>query len=143
MTQYLRDARSPPASSERASYNMSRNRAKDTAPELALRRALWTAGMRGYRLHARGVPGRPDIVFARAKLAIFVHGCFWHGCPKHSRLPKSNSAFWRAKFVRNAARDARKLAELKAAGWRTLTFWEHDVRDRLPRVVASIQRALA
>lgn len=140
---YIRDARSPPPSSERASYNMSRNRAKDTAPELALRKALWAAGHRGYRLHARGVPGRPDVVFSPAKLAIFVHGCFWHGCPMHSRAPQSNSRFWKEKFARNVARDVRKETELLAAGWTVLTFWEHDVREDLPGVVRKIGRALA
>ena len=139
---YIRDARSPPPSSDRASYNMSRNRAKDTSPELALRKALWAAGLRGYRLHARGVPGRPDISFPRARLAIFVHGCFWHGCPKHSRVPKSNSKFWSEKFSRNVARDIRKETELVAAGWKVLTFWEHDVRDDLPGVVRKIERLL-
>lgn len=140
---YIRDARSPPASSARASFVMSRNLAKDTAPELALRRALWAAGLRGYRKHPRGVPGRPDIVFPRAKVAIFVHGCFWHGCPRHARIPKQNTAFWAAKFEGNQARDARKEAELKAAGWRVMTVWEHDIRDRLPAIVAQVGRRLA
>lgn len=139
---YTRDARSPPPSSARASHNMSRNRAKDTGPERALRKALWAAGHRGYRLNARGVPGRPDIVFARAKLAIFVHGCFWHGCPKHSNPPKSNAKFWSEKFARNVARDIRKETELVAAGWKVLTFWEHDVRDDLPRVIRKIEQRL-
>lgn len=122
---------------------MSRNRAKDTSPEVALRRALWAAGIRGYRLHTRAVPGRPDIAFGRAKLAIFVHGCFWHGCPKHSHVPKSNAKFWEEKFARNRARDTRKEAELRAAGWKVMTFWEHDVTTRLSQVVARIQRALS
>lgn len=139
---YIRDARSPPPSSERASYNMSRNRARNTNPELTLRKALWAARLRGYRLHTRGVPGRPDITFNRAKLAIFVHGCFWHGCPKHSRPPKANAKFWSEKFARNTARDIRKETELLAAGWKVLTFWEHDVRDDLSKVVGKIERAL-
>ena len=121
---------------------MSRNRAKNTDPELTLRKALWSAGLRGYRLHARGVPGRPDIIFDRAKLAIFVHGCFWHGCPLHSRPPKANAKFWSEKFARNIARDVRKEKELVAAGWKVLTFWEHEVRSDLPRVVRKIERAL-
>ena len=139
---YVRDARSPVPSSPAASRAMSRNRAKDTGPELALRRALWAAGLRGYRLHPRGVPGRPDIVFPRARLAVFVHGCFWHACPQHAPRPKSNATFWAEKFARNQARDARKVAELEAAGWRTLTIWEHDLAGDLPRVVARIARAL-
>lgn len=121
---------------------MSRNRAKDTAPELALRRALWAAGVRGYRLHTRAVPGRPDLAFPRAKLVVFVHGCFWHGCPKHSHAPKSNAAFWAAKFARNRERDARKQRELRAAGWRVVTFWEHDLRPDARRAAQRIRSKL-
>jgi DNA mismatch endonuclease (patch repair protein) len=88
------------------------------------------------------VPGTPDIIFRRQKLAIFVHGCFWHACPKHGHKPKSNSAFWQGKFQRNRERDARKLRELADAGWRTLVVWEHDVRDDLPRTLRAVARAL-
>lgn len=122
---------------------MARNRAKDTGPEMALRRALWAAGLRGYRLHARGVPGRPDVVFPRARLAVFVHGCFWHACPRHSRPPRSNAAFWAEKFARNQERDARKVAELKGTGWRVLTFWEHEVNEDVQKVVRKVARGLA
>lgn len=139
---YIRDARSPTPSSAAASFLMSRNRAKDTAPELLLRKALWAAGLRGYRLHARGVPGRPDITFPRARVAVFVHGCFWHDCPEHSHAPKSNSAFWAAKFARNRERDARKLRELEAAGWRPLVFWEHEVKADLAAIVREVRRAV-
>jgi len=140
--EYTRDARSPPPSSAHASYNMSRNRAKDTGPEVALRKALWAAGLRGYRLHVAGIPGRPDILYPRAKLAIFVHGCFWHACPLHSRPPKSNASFWHEKFARNRERDARKVANLQDAGWRVLTVWEHDIVEDLPAVVRSVKKAL-
>lgn len=122
---------------------MSRNRAKDTGPEVALRRALWAAGVRGYRLHARGVPGRPDLVFPRARVAVFVHGCFWHGCPRHSHAPKSNAPFWAEKFARNRERDARKVRELHAAGWRVATIWEHEVAASPERAAARVVRALA
>lgn len=122
---------------------MSRNRARDTSPELALRRALWASGIRGYRTHTKGIPGRPDVAFKRAKVAVFVHGCFWHGCPEHSHLPKSNSAFWKAKFERNRARDARKEADLLAAGWTVLTFWEHEVASDLARAVRLVKAAIA
>ena len=81
---------------------MSANRAKDTKPELLLRQALWQSGHRGYRLHHKKIPGRPDITFVGKKVAIFVHGCFWHRCPKCAyTLPKNNTAFWQAKFDRN------------------------------------------
>ena len=88
--------------SEATSRVMSANRAKDTKPELLLRQALWQAGHRGYRLHYKKVPGRPDITFVGKRVAIFVHGCFWHRCPKCAyTLPKNNTAFRQAKFDRN------------------------------------------
>jgi DNA mismatch endonuclease (patch repair protein) len=109
---------------------MASIKAKDTAPELAVRKALWSMGFR-YRLHYRKVPGTPDIAFPSRKLAIFVNGCFWHahGCVL-SREPKTAGEFWRAKFLRNKERDARKIDELKLLGWDSLTIWECECRDR-------------
>ncbi|MEE3626408.1 very short patch repair endonuclease [Nitrospirillum sp. BR 11752] len=104
---------------------MSRVRGKDTKPEMAVRRALWAAGYR-YRLHAKDLPGRPDIVFRSRKIAIFVHGCFWHGhegCPGH-RIPKSRSEWWAAKIARNKARDAEVRGELEGMGWTVMVVWE-------------------
>lgn len=109
---------------------MSRVKGRDTRPEKRLRRALHAAGLR-YRLQARELPGRPDIVFRRAKLAIFVHGCFWHrhaGC-EHARMPKSRLDFWRMKLEGNVERDARQVGELEAAGYTVLTLWECESRD--------------
>jgi DNA mismatch endonuclease, patch repair protein len=142
MMPYIRDARSPVPSSAAASRIMSANRPANTSPELALRRALSAADIRGYRLHRRVGTVRPDIVFGPAKLAVFVHGCFWHHCPKCDLpTPRSNSAFWREKFARNAARDAQKLADLRALGWRAIVVWEHEVRDSLDAAVAKIAAA--
>lgn len=121
---------------------MSRNRATDSGPELILRRALWASNLRGYRLHAKGIPGRPDIVYSRARVAIFVHGCFWHGCPAHSRPPKSNADFWAAKMARNRARDVRKADALEAAGWKVLAFWEHDLEQDVMSCVRGVASAL-
>lgn len=107
---------------------MSRVRGKDTKPEMAVRRALWAAGYR-YRLHAKDLPGRPDIVFRSRKIAIFVHGCFWHGhegCAGH-RIPKSRSDWWAAKIARNKARDAEVREALKAMGWAVKVIWECEV----------------
>lgn len=103
---------------------MARVRAKDTKPELALRRALHAAGLR-FRLHAKELPGRPDVVFRPAKLAIFVHGCFWHGhgCAR-AREPATRREYWGPKLAANRARDARDEAALRAAGWTVLTLWE-------------------
>lgn len=109
---------------------MSRVKGRDTRPEMRLRRALHAAGLH-YRLQARELPGRPDIVFRRARLAIFVHGCFWHrhpGC-EHARMPKSRIEFWTEKLEGNVERDARQLALLKEAGWTVMTLWECESRD--------------
>src|SRR5437762_7061199 len=97
---------------------------RDTAPEVSLRRALHRLGLR-YRLHDRRLPGRPDLVFARFHAVVFLHGCYWHahGC-RYSTSPATRKEFWEAKFSANRARDARVLAELRAAGWRTLVVWE-------------------
>lgn len=109
---------------------MGRVRHKDTRPELLVRRALHAAGHR-FRLHARDLPGRPDIVFRGDRIAMFVHGCFWHrhaGCP-HTRTPKTRVDFWEDKFAGNVARDAAAAAALDAAGWTVMTVWECEARD--------------
>lgn len=105
-------------------------KARDTKPELAVRR-LVRALRTGYRLHAKDLPGRPDIVFRRARRAIFVHGCFWHGhdCARGARAPATNAAYWRAKIDRNRARDADALTALTAAGWSVHVVWECALRD--------------
>lgn len=109
---------------------MSRVRAKDTKPELLVRRICHRAGFR-YRLHSPALPGKPDLVFPRLRKAIWVHGCFWHrhdGCAK-ATIPKSNAEFWSAKFERNVARDATVLQALRKMGWDTLVVWECETRD--------------
>ena len=105
---------------------MKRNRLADTRPELALRSALW---QRGFRFYAnRRVAGRRvDIVFPRSRAAIYVDGCFWHGCPEHWSLPKKNRGYWKRKNQIVSERDANDTLELARAGWTVLRFWEHDV----------------
>lgn len=106
-------------------------KAKDTRPELRLRKALHAAGFR-YRIHVRQLPGRPDIVLPRFRAAVQVNGCFWHrhaGC-RHATTPATRSEFWREKFAANVARDDRNLALLQAAGWRTAVVWECGLRAR-------------
>ena len=108
---------------------MARIRGKDTVPELLLRRELRSRGI-GYRLHAPDLPGRPDVVFRGARLAVFVHGCFWHrhpGCSK-ATVPKTESRVWRDKFERNVERDRRKTAQLLAAGGEVGVLWECEAR---------------
>ena len=121
---------------EQRSRCISRIRGQDTRPEMALRRALWRAGLR-FRVGEK-LPGRPDICFTRAKLAVFVDGCFWHGCPVHGTRPKSNAGYWNPKIEGNRARDAKVLALLSEIGWKGLRFWEHEVKDNTGSVVVAI-----
>lgn len=120
------DTLTPEARSER----MSRVHAKDTKPEMKLRKLIHGMGFR-YRLHRKELPGKPDLVFPGRKSIIFMHGCFWH---RHedcglARLPKSKQAFWCAKLEANKARDQKNISTLKAAGWRILVIWECQLRD--------------
>jgi DNA mismatch endonuclease (patch repair protein) len=106
-------------------------KSRDTAPERAVREMLREIAT-GYRLHRADLPGKPDIAYGRRKLAIFVHGCFWHGhdCARGNRPPRDNAEYWRAKIARNRARDAQNLEKLAALGWRTLVVYECALRDR-------------
>ena len=109
---------------------MARVKAKNTTPELKVRRALHALGAR-FRLHRKDLPGAPDIVLPGRRLAIFVHGCFWHGhdCARGARMPKANRPYWEAKIGRNRARDIEHRAALEAMGWRTVTLWECELKD--------------
>jgi DNA mismatch endonuclease (patch repair protein) len=125
---------------EQRSYNMSRIRGKDTNPEIMLRKSLWSMGAR-YRTHYK-LPGRPDIAFISKKIAIFVDGCFWHGCPEHGVRPKTNSRFWNNKIQGNIERDKRNQLKLETEGWTVFRFWEHDIEKNLTGVTKKITRAL-
>ncbi|WP_330440579.1 very short patch repair endonuclease [Streptomyces griseoaurantiacus] len=118
---------------------MSRQGSRDTAPEVAVRKLLHSAGLR-YRVNVP-VPGMPrrtiDIVFGKAKIAVFMDGCFWHGCPVHATQPKANAEWWRTKLDKNMARDQETTAHLRAAGWTVLRYWEHES----PNTVAEDVRA--
>src|SRR5437660_111926 len=109
---------------------MSRVRARNTQPEVIVRRFLWRAGFR-YRLHASRLPGRPDIVLRSLGLALFVHGCFWHrhSCPSGLSSPKTHRAYWRLKFENNCRRDRSAVRALRASGWRAAVIWECQTRD--------------
>lgn len=117
-------------SPQKRSAVMRRVKGKDTAPELMVRRLLTRMGLR-YRLHRADLPGKPDIAMPGRKLAIFVHGCFWHGhdCARGARVPKANRPYWEAKIGRNRARDIEHRAALEAKGWRVLTLWECELKD--------------
>lgn len=124
---------------------MSRIRAKDTRPELAVRRLLHRMGFR-FRLHVRNLPGCPDLVFPRLRKVVFVHGCFWHQHPnpecKMARLPKSREQFWRRKLEGNRRRDLMKQEALLDMGWRFLVIWECELRD-IPNLVDKLRMFLA
>lgn len=120
---------------------MSRIRRRDTTPELLLRRALWASGHR-YRVDLRLGGARPDIVFTRKKVAIFVDGCFWHGCPKHYIPPSGNAGYWSAKIERNRARDRRNTQSLVDAEYRVMRFWECEVKEDLPLILEHIRSEL-
>lgn len=122
---------------------MSRQASKDTGAELAVRRLLHAAGLR-YRVEYP-VPGmarrRLDMAFTRAKVAILIDGCFWHGCPVHATQPKANAEWWRQKLDRNIARDRETTAHLVAQGWTVLRFWEHEEPGSVAaRVSATVER---
>lgn len=123
------------------SEQMSRIRGRHTTPERILRSALWADGLR-YRLHVRTPVGRPDIVFPRQRLAVFVDGCFWHGCPTHYVRPRTREEFWSAKLRANVGRDRQQTAALEADGWRVLRFWEHEVADDVDALVERVRVAL-
>jgi DNA mismatch endonuclease (patch repair protein) len=120
----------------------SGNKSSGNKPEMRLRKALWSAGMRGYRTNLRGLPGTPDIVFIRDQVAIFVDGCFWHGCPEHYSAPKTRAAFWRSKKAGSGKRDIEVTAELEAKGWTVVRVWEHQVRDDLEGCLSTVRAAL-
>lgn len=143
MSKYMRDGRAPIPESETTSRVMSANIGRGTKPELTLRRALRQIGLLGYRLHWKKVPGRPDIAYARKKVAIFVHGCFWHRCPHcNLPLPKSHTNFWRNKFERNKERDEQKIRELEVTGWYVIVVWECQIKNDLSGVVKRIKETL-
>lgn len=136
----------PTSTSAAVSAVMRANRRRDTKPEVALRRRLHAAGLR-YRVDRpitldAGRKIRPDIVFGRAKVAVFVHGCYWHRCPDHGNQPGGrNAEYWQVKLDRNVARDKLDHDQLVEAGWRVITVWEHEItEDAARRVQLELKR---
>lgn len=125
------------------SAQMSRIRGRDTKPEMRVRQALHSAGLR-YRLHAKDLPGKPDLVFRSRKVALFVHGCFWHQHPdpncKLARMPKSKLDFWRPKLEGNRLRDVKNRSALEADGWTVVEVWECETKpEQLQRLITGLQ----
>ena len=132
-------AASLPTTSERSRL-MARVRRSGTKPELLLRTALHQIGLRYRAKSGIGLPGTPDIAFRGIKLAIFVDGCFWHGCPEHGTVPKTNTPFWVAKISRNRLRDKKVDESLKRLGWKVIRIWEHQALGKENPVVRRIKR---
>ncbi len=133
----------PPASDAATRKAMQGNRGVDTIPEIRLRRTLHAAGLRFRKdrvIQVEGARTKADIVFSRHRVAVFVDGCFWHGCATHCRMPKRNRDYWLAKIGRNRARDERVTAALAAAGWRVVRVWEHEP---VAEAAARVQQALS
>ncbi|MEO5644141.1 MAG: very short patch repair endonuclease [Bacteroidia bacterium] len=136
---YSRDGRAPIPLSEKTSKVMSANKSKNTKPEILFRKELRKNGVIGYRLNWKKAPGRPDICFPGKKLAIFIHGCFWHRCPICDLpLPRSNTAFWKEKFQKNVKRDRAKVDSLKAIGWKVVTLWECEIKKNIQKQVNKV-----
>lgn len=121
---------------------MSRIRGRgNKATELALMQLLRHHGITGWRRH-QNVFGKPDFLFRRERLTLFVDGCFWHGCPRHCKIPAGNRVFWEKKFAANKARDRRVNRELRKLGWRVIRIWEHALARRADKCIRKIQSAL-
>lgn len=137
----------PSPSSAATSLRMSRNPSRDTRPELLVRSALHSLGLRfrvSHPLRLDGLTVRPDVVFTRRRVAVFIDGCFWHSCPIHATTPRRNTDYWLPKLKRNVARDQRVDAALSLAGWRVIRAWEHEpVDSAVRRVVEALDSALA
>ena len=116
---------------EQRSKNMSQIRSKDTSIELKVRKYLFSLGYR-YRVNYKELPGKPDIVFTKKKIAIFIHGCYWHGHNCNSRyahISKSNTNYWNTKIQRNQERDKRNIEQLEKDGWKVIVLWECEIKD--------------
>jgi DNA mismatch endonuclease, patch repair protein len=119
------------------SEQMARIRGRDTSPEVLLRKALWARGIR-YRINFKTVGGRADIAIPAKRIVIFIDGCFWHGCPDHYVLPRSNRGFWAQKLRENVSRDRRQVLALDAAGWSVIRVWEHEIQDSCEMLAAQL-----
>ena len=131
-------------SAEKRSRNMSHIRSKDTSIELKVRKYLFSLGYR-YRVNYKDLPGKPDIVFTKKKIAIFIHGCYWHGhdCgSRYAHTSQSNRAYWGPKIERTKQRDQEHIQELKALGWKVVVLWECQIRKKLEEMLQNLNQEL-
>lgn len=131
--------RRPKPLSELVSRQMSAMPSRDTSTEMAFRRELHSRGLR-YRTHLKTLPGKPDIAFTRARIAVFVDGCFWHRCPDHGTTPKNNGKWWADKLEANVARDRRNDDYLQRLGWITVHVWEHEDPSTAAEAISELWR---
>jgi DNA mismatch endonuclease (patch repair protein) len=122
---------------EQRTYNMSRIRGKNTGPEVRLRKLVFAQGVRGYRIHYN-LPGKPDIVFTKKKIAIFIDGCFWHKCPVCFQEPETRKEFWMKKIQSNTDRDKKVDEQLISDGWTIIRIWEHEIKKEPENAVKKI-----
>jgi DNA mismatch endonuclease (patch repair protein) len=122
-------------------FNMAQIKSKNTVPEIIIRKLLYHSGVRGYRVHY-SLPGKPDIVFVRKKIAIFIDGCFWHKCPQCFVEPETRKEFWLKKINSNVNRDKRVSHQLKSKGWTVKRIWEHQIYDNPDGILADILETL-
>ncbi|ROU01352.1 very short patch repair endonuclease [Marinobacter sp. R17] len=127
-------------SPKQRSYCMSQIKGKNTSPEMALRKQLWRMGYR-YRLKSK-LPGKPDLVFAKHKVVVFVDGCFWHKCPDHFVQPKKRAIFWQSKIDANVERDHKNSETLESQGWQVIRIWEHEIKSSLEDSIARVVQVL-
>ena len=118
---------------------MSKIKGKNTSLEVNFRKLLWKDGLRGYRLHCK-LPGKPDVVFTKKKVAVFIDGCFWHKCPKCYKEPKSRKKYWLPKITNNAMRDRKNIQMLKKEGFRVIRLWEHEIKKNPEKCIERVNK---
>ncbi|MEZ7892706.1 MAG: very short patch repair endonuclease [Candidatus Wallbacteria bacterium] len=121
---------------------MQKVKSFDTSIEVKLRKELWKHEIKGWRKNYKKLIGKPDIVFTKYKIAIFINGCFWHGCPKCYRLPQTNKKYWINKVNKNTLRDKNNIKILMKIGWTVINFWEHEINNNILKCINKIKKNL-
>lgn len=144
LKKHLKDGKFDNVSSKRSKIMSSIHGKNTLSTEVCLKMALVRSGIKGWKLHSKELPGTPDFYFQQAKLAVFVDGCFWHGCSKCGHIPKTRSEFWEAKIKMTKQRDRKKRSELGKMGISTLGIWEHELKEKsgVDKVTKKIERKI-